>query len=53
VCPLLPRWVLDWRPGRGYFLTLLEPSRDDRTLAPCRQVGQAPATVGSVRLKIN
>jgi hypothetical protein len=24
---------LDWRPGRVYFLTLLEPSRDDRTLA--------------------
>jgi hypothetical protein len=24
---------MDWRPGRGYFLTLLEPSRDDRTLA--------------------
>jgi hypothetical protein len=22
-----------WRPGRVYFLTLLEPSRDDRTLA--------------------
>jgi hypothetical protein len=21
-----------WRPGRVYFLTLLEPSRDDRTL---------------------
>jgi hypothetical protein len=24
---------LDWRPGRVYFLTLLVPSRDDRTLA--------------------
>jgi hypothetical protein len=23
---------LGWRPGRVYFLTLLEPSRDDRTL---------------------
>jgi hypothetical protein len=28
------RRVLDWRPGRGYFLTLLEPSQDDRTLGP-------------------
>ena len=24
---------LDWQPGRVYFLTLLAPSRDDRTLA--------------------
>jgi hypothetical protein len=24
---------MDWRPGRVYFLTLLEPSWDDRTLA--------------------
>jgi len=24
---------LDWRPGRVYFLTFLEPSRDDRSLA--------------------
>jgi hypothetical protein len=24
---------LDWRPGRVYFLTILEPLRDDRTPA--------------------
>src|SRR6266567_6807868 len=30
---LAAQWDLDWRPGRVYFLTLLEPSRDDRTLA--------------------
>jgi hypothetical protein len=28
------RRVVDWRPGRVYFLTLLEPSQDDRTLGP-------------------
>ena len=36
-----------------YFLTVLEPSRDDRTLALTRQVGQPSATVGAVRLKID
>src|SRR5262249_32114457 len=30
--PLLPRRRQGWRPGRVYVLTLLEPSRDDRTL---------------------
>ena len=30
---LAAQGVTDWRPGRVYFLTLLEPSRDDRTLA--------------------
>jgi ABC-type protease/lipase transport system fused ATPase/permease subunit len=27
-----------WRPGRVYFLTLLEPSRDDRTASDARVV---------------
>src|ERR1700726_5229761 len=31
--PLAAERKLDWRPGRVYFLTLLVPSRDDRTLA--------------------
>jgi hypothetical protein len=43
---LVPRCRPGWRPGRVYFLTLLEPSRDDRTLALTRQVGQPAATVG-------
>jgi hypothetical protein len=25
--------ALDWRPGRVYFLTILEPSQDDRAPA--------------------
>jgi hypothetical protein len=41
---LLPRSELGWRPGRVYFLTLLEPSRgDDRTLAlTARSASQHP-----------
>jgi hypothetical protein len=35
----LPGENADWRPGRVYFLTLLEPPRDDGYSGPYRQVG--------------
>jgi len=50
---LLPGWHLDWRPGRVYFLTLLEPSRDDRTLALTARSASRLQRYGSLKLKIN
>jgi hypothetical protein len=42
--PPLPHCGLDWRPDRVYFLTFLNPSRDDR-IRPLAPGWPVPATV--------
>jgi hypothetical protein len=44
---------VDWRPGRVYFLTILEPSRDDRTPALTARSASHLPQYGAKESKIN
>src|SRR5580700_9696742 len=44
---------LGWRPGRVYFLTILEPSRDDRTPALTARSASHMPPYGAADSKIN
>jgi hypothetical protein len=44
---------MDWRPGRVYFLTILEPSRDARTPALTARLASHTPEYGAKEFKIN
>jgi hypothetical protein len=51
--PLLPRAGLDWRPGRVYFLTLLEPLAGTTGLWPLPPGRPVSATVDELSTRVD